>query len=130
MCSHIPVSSLKSSLIEESIQECSFRDIFKLRNKASDVFVDIDVGVYSREICSRLRHIPGFVSGITSRTFPVLETALRITAVLDDSPFVSPTHVVSAVFPVLRHRILLDSEETESVDSFIKEVILESEPPA
>ena len=128
LCSHISAASLRSTTNAE-IDAFACRDMYSLRRKASKVYADPEVTIYAHGIVSAIRRLPSFRGGLSSRVDPAFEAAIRVVAVLDDSSFLSPAHVLQAALPALRHKFALDGDDSRDPDAVIRDVLLSMEPP-
>ncbi|MCP4136811.1 MAG: MoxR family ATPase [bacterium] len=108
------------------------KDIESIMTSVQTVKVDDQIIEYITNIVSSTRNFPGIEIGSSPRGSVALLQASRVKAILSERDFVIPDDVKDLVPPILRHRIILESEaEIEGVtpDDYLKRIIEEIEVP-
>ncbi|OHD05000.1 MAG: magnesium chelatase [Spirochaetes bacterium GWD1_27_9] len=101
---------------------CGKDDFVSYKNSLDSVNIDEKILDYIMDIVSVTRKTPGIEVGASPRASIALLKASRALAAISGRDFVVPDDVKEACYPVLRHRIILESEaeiEGNSTDDFI-----------
>ena len=111
---------------------CTKEEFVKYKNSLDVVNVDEKIINYIMQIIDTTRKTPGIEIGASPRATIALLKASRAVAAINGREFVVPDDVKESAFPVLRHRIILDSEseiEGNTSDDFINEILSKIQVP-
>ena len=111
---------------------CSKEEFVKYKNSLDVVNVDEKIINYIMQIIDTTRKTPGIEVGASPRATIALLKASRAIAAINGREFVVPDDVKESSFPVLRHRIILESEseiEGNTPDDFINEILSRIQVP-
>ncbi len=106
--------------------------LLKCKEVIGQVQIDDKIIHYITDIVNATRNYPGIDVGSSPRGSVALFKTSRVKALLNERDFVTPDDVKDMVFPVLRHRIILDAEtEIEGItaDDTLKQIIENIEVP-
>lgn len=104
----------------------SREEFVKYKNSLEAVNVDEKIIDYIMKIIDTTRKTPGIEVGASPRATIALLKSSRAIAAINGREFVVPDDVKESSFPVLRHRIILESEseiEGNTPDDFINEIL-------
>ncbi len=93
------------------------------REEAKKITVDDSIINFISDIVEETRHNSQIVLGVSIRAATGILKLARFSAALDDRDFVIPDDVKKFIKPVLRHRIILDSES--EIDGLNTDAIIE-----
>ncbi len=96
------------------------------REEAKKITVDDSIINFISDIVEETRHNSQIVLGVSIRAATGILKLARFSAALDDRDFVIPDDVKKFIKPVLRHRIILDSEaeiDGLNTDAVIEKII-------
>lgn len=105
---------------------CSRQDFISYKDSLNVIAVDEKVMDYIMEIIDTTRKMPGIEVGASPRATIALLKSSRAMAAINGREFVVPDDIKDSSYPVLRHRIILDSEaeiEGSTQDDFINNVL-------
>ena len=105
---------------------CKREDFIKYRDSLDVITVDEKIINYIMNIIDSSRKTPGIEIGASPRATIALLKSSRALAAINGRDFAVPDDVKDSCYPVLRHRIILDSEsEIEGItsDDFITNII-------
>ncbi len=107
-------------------------DAQSMQKRAAAVRIDPVVSAYGVEITRATRQWAGIRFGAGPRGGIAMVRAARAIALLDGRDFVTPDDVKRVVFPVLRHRIILDPElelEGRTADQVLAAILEQVKAP-
>lgn len=109
----------KADQLIDVIKVISAEEIFEIREKINDVYVDDNIKNYVLDIVFKTREESDYIAcGASPRASLSLIRAARGRAFLQGRAYVTPDDIKSIVYDVLRHRILLSYEaEAEDISS-------------
>jgi MoxR-like ATPase len=110
----------------------SDNELMSIRKIANSVTVDDKIIKYITDIVSSTRKFPGIEVGSSPRGSVALFQTSRVKAILNERNFVTPDDIKELVLPVLRHRIIIDSEaeiEGANSDQYLTRIIENIEVP-
>ncbi len=111
---------------------CSKNEFVKFKNSLDVVNVDEKIIDYIIKIIDTTRKTPGIEVGASPRATIALLKSSRAIAAINGREFVVPDDVKESAYPVLRHRIILESEseiEGNTPDDFINEMLSRIQVP-
>jgi MoxR-like ATPase len=111
---------------------CTRDEFVKYKNSLDSVNVDEKIIDYIMQIVDTSRKTPGIEVGASPRATIALLKSARALAAINGREFVIPDDVRDSAFPVLRHRIILESEseiEGNSPDDFIANILARIQVP-
>lgn len=113
-------------------QVISQNEFNEMREVIKNIRVDDKIIHYITEIVTSTRNFSGIEVGCSPRGSVSLFQASKVKAVFNERDFVIPDDVKDIVYPVLRHRIILEAEaeiEGAVADDFLKRIIESIEVP-
>lgn len=115
------------NLEESPLQKvCTREEFVKYRDSLNVVNVDEKIVNYIMEIIDTTRKTPGIEVGASPRATIALLKAGRALAAIQGREFVVPDDIKDAAYPVLRHRIILESDaeiEGNTADDYIGNIL-------
>jgi MoxR-like ATPase len=111
---------------------CTKEEFAQYKNSLDTVNVDEKIIEYIMQIIDATRKTPGIEVGASPRATIALLKSARALAAINGREFVIPDDVKESTGPVLRHRIILESEseiEGNSTDDFIANIIARIQVP-
>ncbi|MBN1525795.1 MAG: MoxR family ATPase [Spirochaetales bacterium] len=105
---------------------CTKKDLLEYKDSLDSVNVEDSIINYIYEIIDTTRKTPGIEVGASPRGGIALLKISRALAAIRGREFVVPDDVKDSCFPVLRHRIILESSaelEGHSADDFLRSVL-------
>jgi MoxR-like ATPase len=105
---------------------CTRAEFIQYKRSLDTVNIDEKIIDYILQIIDATRKTPGIEVGASPRGTISLLKACRAVAAINGREFVVPDDVKSAAYPVLRHRLILESEaemEGSTTDDFISIVL-------
>jgi MoxR-like ATPase len=113
-------------------QVIDVKTIVKIIEAVQNVVVDDKIITYITSLVGLTRKYSGIAIGSSPRGSVALFKTARVKAIFEGRDFVNPDDVKSLVFPVLRHRIILDAEseiEGFTAENYLQKIIDEVEVP-
>ncbi len=105
---------------------CAREDFVTYKNSLVSINIDEKIVEYIMNIITATRSTPGIEVGASPRATIAVLKAARSLAAIDGRDFVVPDDVKEASYPVLRHRIILESQEEiegSTADDFIAKIL-------
>jgi MoxR-like ATPase len=111
---------------------CTKEEFIQYKNSLDVVNIDEKIIDYIMSIIDATRKTPGIEVGASPRATIALLKSSRAVAAISGREFVVPDDVKECAYPVLRHRIILESEseiEGNSPDDFISNILAKIQVP-
>jgi MoxR-like ATPase len=111
---------------------CNQQEFMSYKNSLDVVNVDEKIMDYLLQIVDATRKTPGIAVGASPRASIALLKSSRALAVINNRDFIVPDDVRNCAFPVLRHRIILETDaeiEGKTADDFVQLVLSKAAVP-
>ncbi len=108
------------------------KDIVDIKETIKSVQLDDKIIDYILDIVTRTRNFSGIELGCSPRGSISLFQASKVKAVFSSRDFVIPDDIKDLVYPILRHRMILEAEaeiEGNTADDYLKQIIEDTEVP-
>lgn len=95
----------------DDISACAGKeDIIRLRKQVADIRISDEIKHYIVKIIRATRNAPGVINGASPRASIALMKSSQALALYDGLEFVTPDHIQELAFPIITHRLMLDSQ--------------------
>ena len=112
------------STISEVKPVLNYRELEACMNAVQKVFIKEELIEFVARIVDKTRNTPDLFLGASPRASLALVRTAKALAAMDGRDYVSPDDIVSALYPVLNHRLILSAEK--EMDGFdVKDILNE-----